>query len=135
MIKHALFILAVLTGCSQIPGTESNKIAKIEGRVRETLKDGESARFRDIHTSYDKKSMVDGEWSKSKVAQGVCGEVNSKNAYGAYVGFTPFFIDNSGKLSVLQDTSRVPWHPTAEYTARLAESVIVFNSCPPKPSA
>lgn len=45
----------------------------------DVLKDSQSARFRNI---------------KQKPSEGdiwfICGEVNSKNSYGAYAGYTPF---------------------------------------------
>lgn len=28
----------------------------------------------------------------------VCGEMNAKNAYGAYTGFKPFYVDEDGKF-------------------------------------
>ncbi len=28
----------------------------------------------------------------------ICGEMNAKNAYGAYTGFKPFYVDEDGKF-------------------------------------
>lgn len=47
--------------------------------VAHDLKDPSSAQFREIH----------------KTDQAVCGEVNAKNSYGAYVGFKHFIVDGS----------------------------------------
>ena len=46
-------------------------------KVRNRLFDAQSARFRNL--------VLDPNG-------GICGEVNAKNRYGAYVGFDPFFI-------------------------------------------
>lgn len=54
---------------------------KVLEAVRNRLKDPASAQFRDVR-------LV--EFSFGQV---VCGEVNAKNAFGGYVGFTPFVSD------------------------------------------
>lgn len=54
-------------------------IALVKGKVSETMKDPDSTQFKDL-------SVVrrdGGIW--------VCGSVNAKNSYGAYIGFEPFF--------------------------------------------
>lgn len=58
--------------------------------VAAEMRDPDAAQFRSI-------------WSSSN---GVCGEVNGKNAFGAYVGFRPFIYNRSTKsVSVLDLTS------------------------------
>jgi hypothetical protein len=47
--------------------------------LKRSLKDVDSAKFRDVFLSKDPKGII---W--------VCGEVNSKNSYGAYAGFERF---------------------------------------------
>lgn len=47
--------------------------------VAHDLKDPSSAQFREIQ----------------KTGRGICGEVNAKNSYGAYVGFKHFIVDGS----------------------------------------
>ena len=49
--------------------------------VLEVLRDPESARFRGIYGN---------ELAQDKVA--VCGEVNAKNAFGGYTGYSPFMV-------------------------------------------
>ena len=57
-----------------------------EELVKSKLKDPDSARFRNVRvTPYGSNHVV-------------CGEVNGKNAYGGYVGFTPFV---AGTMSVV----------------------------------
>jgi hypothetical protein len=51
--------------------------------IQENLKDAESARFREL-TVHRGETPAEGVYY-------VCGEVNSKNSYGGYAGFTPFF--------------------------------------------
>ncbi len=57
--------------------TDNEKYAEYaQIKVKEILKDPESAQFKDVNG-----------YARSRVA---CGEVNSKNSYGGYVGFRKF---------------------------------------------
>ncbi len=59
------------------------------------LKDPESAEYRNIRR-VDRSSMI-------------CGEVNAKNAFGAYTGFKPFVVNGSGaKLNFSVDDPSDP---------------------------
>lgn len=61
--------------------------ANLEAEAREglatELKDAESAQFRDVE----------------RYAAGICGQVNSKNSFGAYAGFSQFYVGS--KLAVV----------------------------------
>ena len=59
-------------------GTQEQAIEKAKQVVASSLKDPDSAQFRNVRIA----NYMDG-----KV---VCGEVNGKNSYGGYVGFGPF---------------------------------------------
>lgn len=81
--QSPLYVLAalVLCGCSQAdPAAKQYQIEfqKHLAAVKHQLKDGESARF-------DKLFL-----SKQDDGTALCGEVNAKNAFGAYVGFSRF---------------------------------------------
>ncbi|WP_156314171.1 hypothetical protein [Brevundimonas sp. DS20] len=72
-----LWFLGALVGlgaCQWVPGSEQQQIHAAQKRVAEQLRDPASAQFR--------ASRVNDGW--------VCGEVNGKNAYGAYAGFQRF---------------------------------------------
>ncbi|TQL83105.1 hypothetical protein [Delftia sp. HK171] len=71
--------------------TEDEAIDAGKRSVIAVLKDGESARFRNVHLKPYLQGAV------------VCGEVNAKNSYGGYVGFTRFAAGISGAM--LEDTS------------------------------
>ena len=80
-MKHFLVTMltaTLVTGCS----VKSKQIADAEDAIRLQLIDPKSADFRNILVS---KSGV------------VCGEVNSKNRFGGYVGFRAFFYDTATK--------------------------------------
>lgn len=62
-------------------GTKDDLISKGEKAVAYSLKDPESAKFRNVRVSPYMGGYV------------VCGEVNAKNSYGGYTGFTRFFGD------------------------------------------
>lgn len=90
MKKGVLFTLLLATVVAQVqaqpedPGIESAK-----AKLAMKLKDPESARYADV-VKAEKGSMV-------------CGWVNSKNSYGGYVGFQPFFV--VGDQVVIRDST------------------------------
>ncbi|HCJ6672803.1 hypothetical protein NRA63_10045 [Acinetobacter baumannii] len=61
---------------------EQAELKKVEDAVRYYLKDGDSAKFRNVIKN--------------------CGEVNAKNSWGAYAGFTRFIVQ-SDKDVVFED--------------------------------
>lgn len=74
-------IALLLTGCGTNELTEKEKlIADAKQTVAASLKDPESAKFRSLDVYVDKKI--------------VCGEINGKNGYGAYAGFSPFYYQS-----------------------------------------
>ncbi|WP_147163975.1 hypothetical protein [Pararhodospirillum oryzae] len=64
--------------------------------VKDTMKDPDSALVRNV-------KVVDFEGGKV-----VCGEVNAKNSYGAYVGYSAFAASPKGAEFYQKDTSRFP---------------------------
>ncbi|WP_050874214.1 hypothetical protein [Comamonas testosteroni] len=66
-----------MTALADAPFTADEK--KVRAALEERLKDAESARVRRLHVS-----KVDGTLH-------LCGEVNAKNSYGAYVGYEKFY--------------------------------------------
>ncbi|MBS0252598.1 MAG: hypothetical protein JSR78_16200 [Proteobacteria bacterium] len=62
-----------------------------EDEIRQMLKDGESARFRDVTRH------------KGMFGAIVCGYVNSKNSYGAYAGESKFVVNyDSGRRYLIE---------------------------------
>ena len=61
----------------------SKQIAQIKETITYDFLDPESARFRDIRA-------VDVKRSNGKTIRRVCGEVNGKNQYGGYTGYSMF---------------------------------------------
>lgn len=81
----------VLVGCAAAPARDAPalkvlpmvaldtaQIAAVEAGVRDGLKDQQSAQFRGIKAGQNGGSVT------------VCGEVNARNSYGGYAGFSPF---------------------------------------------
>ncbi|HHT2967137.1 TPA: hypothetical protein ACTYJU_001225 [Citrobacter koseri] len=79
--------LIALTGCK--PGADK-AIELAQKEVSADMKDPESAKFR--YMRFIKEGEKDG-----LVGGFVCGNVNAKNSYGAYAGYSPFFIAISMK--------------------------------------
>lgn len=78
-MKKLVIAMLLTTFASQVYAlTEDPDIASAKAKVAMKLKDAESARYTDLLKA-EKGGMV-------------CGWVNSKNSYGGYVGFQPFFV-------------------------------------------
>lgn len=73
IIIPALAAMA-LAGCEYIPGTDAHMVAQAKAQVAAELKDPTSPLFTQIKV----------------VEDGVCGQVNGKNSFGAYAGNEPF---------------------------------------------
>lgn len=82
-----IFAIAALTGCK--PSAEK-AIELAQKEVSADMKDPESAKFR--YMRFIQEGEKDG-----LVGGFVCGNVNAKNSYGAYAGYSPFFIAISMK--------------------------------------
>ncbi|MGR6534027.1 hypothetical protein [Brevundimonas sp. RM1] len=91
MRKTIILALAFLSGC----GPSALDVRDAKDAVRNTLRDPGSAEFRRI-----KVVRSDGQ------PRVVCGEVNSKNAFGGYVGFRDFYY-RDGRLRVASEIGDV----------------------------
>lgn len=65
-------------------GTEETLIAKAKKSLTAQLKDPDSANFRNVAVREVSSGVV------------VCGELNAKNSYGGYTGFTRFVAGPNG---------------------------------------
>jgi hypothetical protein len=86
-MRSLFAVFALFCGsCSMVPGTDANAIKVAEKSLADASKDPRSTEFRNV-------TVLNGKT--------VCGEVNSKNGFGAYVGFTPFAYgaDGSGFIA------------------------------------
>lgn len=87
MKKYLLLASVVfIAGCESVSTTPIQSAPNFqriaEDAVRESMKDPESVRFKDTYQAY--------QLSNGDVA--VCGEVNGKNSYGGYTGYTPYYV-------------------------------------------
>lgn len=69
-------VIALLISGYTLYQSQYGVLALAKEAVKNSLKDGESAKFRGIR----------------QIGVTICGEVNAKNAFGAYVGFRPFVV-------------------------------------------
>src|SRR5688500_5459616 len=69
-----------LASCEFMPGTGASRVAQAKRAVAKLLIDPDSAQFRNVTTRNGY----------------VCGELNSKNRMGAFVGFTRFLVKLDG---------------------------------------
>lgn len=85
-MKKVMFVIALclLAGCK--PGAEK-AISIGQNEVSAVMKDPDSSKFRNV-------KFVQKEESEDGTINGyVCGEINAKNSYGAYAGFSPFMVN------------------------------------------
>lgn len=81
MIIIVLILAVGASAFAYMQHTKDEKIAEMHAPLLASLKDPESAQFRNEHYGSD------GEY--------LCGEVNSKNGMGGYVGFRRFISTSS----------------------------------------
>lgn len=91
--KHTIWVMAALVALGSllffIPTAKDWRAqSKAEASAASKLIDPSSAQFRNVHVV---------RWS---VGRTVCGEINGKNAFGAYVGFTRFAASYKGEAFI-----------------------------------
>lgn len=89
-------VLACLTACQYIPGTDEHAIVEAQEYVAANLKDPPSAQFR---AAFVGESKVKDDTPSSMV----CGEVNGKTSMGGYAGFSRFVASASGEKGAMID--------------------------------
>lgn len=105
------FVAMVLAGC--VPSVEvqtkpvqlsSAQVDRAKRQLVRNFKDPDSAKYRNIRTY--RTGMGD---------EIVCGEVNGKNSFGAYVGYKPFYIrvDDGLVRASFVDDGDLPFARTA----------------------
>ncbi|WP_442771935.1 hypothetical protein [Paenirhodobacter enshiensis] len=75
-------VLSTMMGLAMKNRTEVSDrslLAKVEKAVGEQLRDPDSVKLRNVYIERSPRSEL------------ICGEVNGKNAYGGYAGFTTFY--------------------------------------------
>jgi len=70
-------------------GNYNNFVRRAKAALTENFKDPRSAQFRSLFISGDKLPAL-------------CGEVNAKNSYGAYVGFRKFYATGKSSLNAVE---------------------------------
>ena len=73
--------------------TGSDLASRLEAQAKDRLKDPDSARIRGASL---RKTI-------RKDVQAVCGEINSKNSFGGYVGYTRFFSASNEQVAFERD--------------------------------
>lgn len=90
---RTVFLVMALAGtvaaCDRIPGTDQHAISAAQLKAAENLRDPLAAQFRRVKLVQHPPTAD----SKAKPDRFVCGEMNAKNAYGGYIGFSRFFVD------------------------------------------
>ncbi|RTO99733.1 hypothetical protein [Enterobacter hormaechei] len=85
-MKKIFLIIALLSlvGCK--PDSEK-AITLAKKEIADSIRDPDSAKFR--HLRFIQKE----ETTEGSVNGFVCGQINGKNGFGAYEGYSPFFIE------------------------------------------
>jgi len=85
LISTILLTITITTSTSI--AANDNLISQTKQHVKNTLKDPESAQFKDVKVAINIKGD-----------KTVCGQVNAKNSYGGYTGFKSFYVKNNNGL-------------------------------------
>lgn len=92
-------------------------IPKMREQIQFSMKDPDSAQFRN---------------EKIGVGNALCGEVNSKNGFGAYSGYERFISVNSSS-NYLESTGKIETESTEEVVERMDKEIAIlkaYNSLP-----
>ena len=73
--------LCFSTSLSLFANEESTQIEEVKIKVKSILRDPDSAKFQNIRIVVN-----------SKAVESICGEVNARNAFGGYTGFSKFNV-------------------------------------------
>lgn len=106
MLRFPVMALFALCCCSVQADDPDDRtpeqwIAFVKEQLTQNLKDPESAQFRKIYFA---------PFKNGEKGAYICGEMNAKNGYGGYVGFTPFYMDTTEERAVLVDPRRYSKH-------------------------
>lgn len=116
MLKTMVFALAVASCVSPAlaqKGKDAQFIAGAKRAVSDLFKDPDSVRFRDvaIYQRYNSEQRF------------LCGEVNAKNSYGAYVGYKTFYATDGDVYVIADEEDRMDWINYREYCHKKISSV------------
>jgi hypothetical protein len=93
-MKLPVAVMALLCGsCSLIPGTSAYNEKQAREILSDTLFDADTAKIRNVRADTDRLHKTG-----DKI---LCGEVNSKNRMGAYVGFHRFLVVPGERFAVV----------------------------------
>lgn len=93
-MKLPVAVIALLcASCSVIPGTDAHTEKQAREILSDTLFDADTAKLRNVRSDIDRLHKTD--------AKILCGEVNSKNRMGAYVGFHRFLVVPGERFAVV----------------------------------
>jgi hypothetical protein len=109
----ALSIAACAFPAMAQKGADAKLVADAKRAVADTFKDPDSVKFRDL-----------GVYQRYNSGQRfLCGEVNAKNSYGAYVGYKTFYATDGDMHVISDEENRLDWINYREYCHKKISSV------------
>lgn len=114
----ALTLTVGLTGCG-------GPVEATKKEVLGMLKDPDSAKFRKVEVKDHHWKSPDGKYFVEIKA--VCGEVNSKNGFGGYAGFSPFVKVLASNVNGVQGEEKPVYVTSSPYP--LLESSDYAQAC------
>lgn len=87
-MRNLLLLAALVCGAASAQTDYSEVVTRAKSAVTRDLKDPSSAQYRNLYIS-----------ESTGAHHTLCGEINAKNGYGAYVGFKPFYAEVEGDWS------------------------------------
>jgi len=96
-MKRLYVFIAIIFLCAGCKPLDNQLKRRGQNAVEASLKDPDSAKFRNVHFVEIKMNGL-GRYQKAGY---VCGEVNAKNGFGAYGGFQKFAVTVEAKTLYL----------------------------------
>lgn len=93
-MRKYLLLGLVCSLTASVQAAETSFIIKAQNDVKQLMKDPDSTNFRNVR-----------EITNTLGNKVLCGQINSKNSYGGYVGFMPFSYSNEG-LNIVEISGR-----------------------------
>lgn len=93
-MRKSLILALIFSIAASAQAAETAFIVKAQNDVKQLMKDPDSTNFRNVR-----------EITNTLGNKVLCGQINSKNSYGGYVGFMPFSYSNEG-LNIIDMNSR-----------------------------
>lgn len=108
-VSLILWICMLTTGLLACQSSDTPRVETAKKLMSNVLKDPVSAQYRNIYVESFPKEII----KKTNISWAVCGEVNSKNSFGAYTGFKRFVVNEKSSSPLYEGAMVSKWDKEA----------------------